>query len=235
VANGKIYIHEFIDIIKQNRAKYLHHIAANWGPLGRVERNMLCFGVWATVGTTEKFPEATNLWELDGWDGLADNWEIEYENPKHQDATLEKWWAEAADMRHGGWDRVLIPAEYSPTLNECIERGINGRVYYHETIKIAPGQARTYLDLMQQEWLPVAERIGMRLAFAARSAMVNDSEVICIWAMKNWRAWAAVEKAYQGDAEVAQWRARTRSIALDWRNKLLSPAPLCPLNTGKIL
>ena len=233
MANQKIYIHEFIDITKHNRAKYLQHITANWTPVGIRERNMLCFGVWATVGTTERWPEATNLWELDGWMGLADNWEIEYENPKHQDPSLEEWWAQAADMRAGGWDRILIPAAYSPTIGEAIEQGIKGRVYYHEVIRITPGQANTYLAMMEQEWLPVAQELGMTLCFASRSAMVNNSEVINIWAMENWRAWARVEIAYESDPRVAQWRAQTRGVALDWRNKLLSPAPLNPMNLGR--
>ena len=50
--NDKIYIHELIDIIGANRARYMHHMTANWCPVGRVERNQHCFGVWATVGST---------------------------------------------------------------------------------------------------------------------------------------------------------------------------------------
>src|SRR3954447_10931107 len=67
VTNEKIYIHEFIDIRGHNRAKYMHHMTANWCPVGRKERHMLCFGVWATVGSTGSWPEVVNLWELDGW------------------------------------------------------------------------------------------------------------------------------------------------------------------------
>ena len=67
----KVYIHELIDIIGQNRARYMHHMTANWCPIGRAERDMLCYGVWATVGSTGRWPEVVNMWELPGWDGLA--------------------------------------------------------------------------------------------------------------------------------------------------------------------
>ena len=50
--NSKIYIHELIDIIGPNRNRYMHHMTANWCPTAREERDMLCFGVWGTVGST---------------------------------------------------------------------------------------------------------------------------------------------------------------------------------------
>ena len=233
MANEMIYIHEHIDITLQNRAKYIDHMTRGWGMSIGPERPMLCFGVWATVGSTERWPEATNMWELPGWDGMAENFRIEFNNPKHQDPNLETWWSGAAAYRSGGYDRLLIPALYSPTLKELIARGVKGEVYYHETIRVAPGQARAYLELFERHWLPVAERIGLQLVGAYRTAMLNDSEVIVLWAMKDWDTWADVEMAYETDEGVASWRARTRDLAIDWRNKLLSPAPLHPLTTGR--
>ena len=75
VANDKVYIHELIDVIGHNRARYMHHMTANWCPVAREERNQLCFGVWATVGSTGSWPEVVNIWELDGWDGLVGNFD----------------------------------------------------------------------------------------------------------------------------------------------------------------
>src|SRR5205085_6701029 len=86
--NDKIYIHEFIDIIGHNRARYMHHMTANWCPVGRAERNMLCFGVWATVGSTGPWPQVVNLWELDGWDGLVASFAHELASPSLQDPAL---------------------------------------------------------------------------------------------------------------------------------------------------
>ena len=44
MANEKLYIHEFIDIIGHNRAKYMHHMTANWSPIAQQERKQLCPG-----------------------------------------------------------------------------------------------------------------------------------------------------------------------------------------------
>ena len=112
---------------------------------------------------------------------------------------------------------------------------MKGDVYYHEVVQIVPRRAGAYLSMLEQEWLPVAERIGLRLVGAYRTAMVNGSEAVVIWAMEDWDTWAAIEVAYEEDDEVARWRDRTSRVVVDWRSKLLAPAPLCPLNTGTIL
>jgi len=233
--NSKIYIHEFVDITGNNRAKYIHHMTANWGPIGRTERKMLCLGVWATVGSTERWPQTVNMWELDGWKGVAANFRHEFNNPKHQDRSLEVWWNEAAAYRSGGYDRLLIPAPYTPTVEEAIAQGIKGEVYYHEVVQIRPGGARDYLARLHQEWQPIALRIGLQLVGAYRTAMVNGSEAIVLWAIKDWETWADIEAAYESDAEVARWRQASAGLVIDWRAKLLAPAPLSPLNTGEIL
>jgi len=235
VPNTKVYIHELIEIIGHHRAEYMHHMTANWGPIGRAERNLLCVGVWGTVGSTDRWPETVNLWELDGWQGLAANFRHEFSHPTLQDPSLAAWWAEAASYRRGGVDRLLAPAPYSPTLEEALARGIGGEVYYHELVQCAPGTAKTYLAMLEQEWLPTAERLGLTLLGAYRTVMVNASEAVVIWAIDTWERWAEIEVAYDEDAEVARWRERTKDVAVDWRGKLMVDSPLNPLKTGKIL
>src|SRR4051794_2516403 len=61
------------------------------GSIGLQERNMTCFGVWGTVGSTGRWPEVVNLWELDGWDGLAANFAHEFSAASLQDDSLAKW------------------------------------------------------------------------------------------------------------------------------------------------
>ena len=100
-------------------------------------------------------------------------------------------------------------------------------------IKVTPGQAKSYLSMVEQEWMPVAQEMGLNMAGAYRTAMRNDSEVFLIWAIKDWKTWAAVEKEYDGSARVAQWRHRTQGLALDWKNFLMCSAPLSPTQTGK--
>ena len=46
------------------------------------------------------------MWELDGWDGLVANFDLELA-PDLQDPSLAEWWEEAAALR-GGFDRILV-------------------------------------------------------------------------------------------------------------------------------
>ena len=121
--NSKVYIHEFIDIIGHNRARYMHHMTANWCPIARDERNMLCFGVWGTVGSTGRWPEVVNMWELDGWDGAGRaTSRTSSSSPALQDPSLAEWWAAAAELRRGGFDRIVVPEPWSPTIDELTAR-----------------------------------------------------------------------------------------------------------------
>ena len=87
--NNKVYIHEYIDIILQGRPAYMHHMTKGWGSKGRdPKRNMLMVGVWGTLGSTARWPEVINLWEHDGWHGIAKCFKHETGNPLMQDPEL---------------------------------------------------------------------------------------------------------------------------------------------------
>jgi hypothetical protein len=230
--NSKIYIHEFIEIIGHNRARYMQHMTANWGPIGRAERNMLCFAVWGTVGSTGRWPEVVNLWELDGWEGLAANFEHELSPASLQDDSLAAWWAVAAEMRRGGHDRILVPEPWSPTSEELTSAGVNGVVYAHELVTLPVGGVRSFLDALRDVGVPAVEALGPRAIGAFRVAMINDSEAIVLWAIPDWPTWIAYERAWD-DGTLASWRSHLVGMAADVRRALLCDAPLSPLRTGR--
>jgi hypothetical protein len=175
-----------------------------------------------------------NLWELEGWKDLARNFAHENDGPNMQDPVLKAWWEEAVKLRRGGVDRLMIPAPYSPTVDEnCAKDIVGAKVFYHEHIQITPRKAKLYLSMLEQEWLPIATSLGLNLLGAFRTAMRNDSEVIVVWAIKDWDTWAEVEIAYERDPRVAKCRDRTDGIVVDWVNHLMCSAPLSPTKTGK--
>lgn len=230
--NEKVYIHELIDIIGHNRARYMHHMTANWCPVGRAERNMLCFGVWGTVGSTGRWPEVVNMWELDGWDGLADNFTHELTGAALQDESLAKWWAVASELRRGGVDRIVVPEPWSPTIDDLIASGTRGTVYAHELVTVPVGTIRRYLDAVAEVGRSATEGLGLQLVGAFRVAMNNDDEAIVIWAIPDWATWVAYEQAWDGDA-LSPWRARLVALGADVRRTLMVDAPLSPMRIGR--
>jgi hypothetical protein len=230
--NDKIYIHELIDIIGHNRARYMHHMTANWCPVGRVERNMLCFGVWATVGSTGAWPQVVNLWELEGWSGLADNFEHELVGRGAQDPSLAEWWAVASELRRGGFDRIAVPEPWSPTIEELTAAGTKGAVYAHELVTLLVGGARPFLDALATTGRSELAAYGLECVAALRVAMRSDTEAIVIWAVPDLPAWAAFERAWD-DGSLAPWRDPLDGMDARVERILLVDAPLSPMRIGR--
>jgi len=233
VANEKVYIHELVDILGTNRANYMHHMTANWSPIAQAERAQRCYGVWGTVGTTGRWPEVVNVWEEDGFDGLAASFRHELGHPTLQDPALAEWWARATDFRRSGTDRVLVPAPWTRTIEELCADGVRGETYAHEIVRVRPGTAWGLLDVVRDEGIPVLERFGWELAGAWATAMCDDREVLLLWAIPTWEAWADFEKAQRLDPSIGGWRNRTRDLSIEWSRALLVDAPLSPFRTGR--
>ena len=96
-----VYIHELVDVVGTERARYQHHMTANWCPEAGPLRRQQCFGVFTVVGSTGRWPQVVNLWEYASWDDLAHNFSVELVGAGHRDAMLEQWWSEAATFRTG--------------------------------------------------------------------------------------------------------------------------------------
>jgi hypothetical protein len=229
--NNKVYIHEFIDITKQNRARYMHHITANWSPIAQEERNQLCYGVFGTVGSTGAWPQVVNIWEEDGFDGLARNFGHETVGAGLQDPALAKWWAGAADLRSGGFYRLLVPHPQTETITALCGQRVSAMTYAHELIRLDRGRPEAFLDAAIDAAPAADSRLGWRLLGAWRTAMVADDECVLLWAIPSWEAWGAGEQALLKEPELllgtAEKEVRSR------HRVLLVDAPLSPLRTGR--
>ncbi|MFZ6005638.1 MAG: NIPSNAP family containing protein [Actinomycetota bacterium] len=231
--NDRIYIHELIDINGHSRADYMHHMTANWSPTAQVDRHQLCYGVWALLGSTGAWPQTVNMWEEEGWSGLADSFAREAVGAGAQDPKLERWWAAAAGMRRGGFDRLMVPAPWTPTIEQHCAAGMTGEVYAHELVRVRPGSATELLERAREQGEPLLVRHGWQLAGAFTTAMVDDDEALLLWAIPTWQQWADAEVAHRTDGDLLEWRAGLRDIVTAWHRILLVDAPLSPFRTGR--
>ena len=172
--NDKVYIHEFIHITKQNRARYMHHMAANWSPIAQEARHQLCYGVWGVVGSTGPWPQVVNIWEEDGFAGLATSFRLELGNTTLQDPALARWWAAAAELRSGGFDRLIVPHPDTRTIEELTTAGVTGEAYAHEIVTVRPGTAREFLGRALTDAEKTSKEHGWELAGAWHTAMRGD-------------------------------------------------------------
>jgi hypothetical protein len=229
--NDKAYIHEFINITKQNRARYMHHMTANWSPIAQEQRHQLCYGVWGVVGSTGHWPQVVNLWEEDGLDGLARSFGIEFGSASLQDPALARWWAGAAELRSGGFDRIVLPHPSMRTVTELCDDEAGATVYAHEIIELAAGQSPKFLDDAVDAATLAAQRFGWTLIGAFRTVMRGEDECILLWAIPTWDDWSRAEQAIAGGsasllgALEGSIRSRQRILLVD--------SPLSPLRTGR--
>src|SRR4051812_39982616 len=231
--NRKVYIHELIDIVGHNRGRYLHHMTANWCPVARVERNQLCLGVWATVGSTGRWPEVVNMWELDGWDGLAANFAHETGGGRDQDPTLAAWWATAASLRRGGLDRIVVPTPWTRSVDELVAAGVQGAVYAHELVTVPPGRAGDFLDALEAEGVDAGRAVGAEIVGAYEVALGAGTEALVLWAFPDWPVWVDYEQAWGSGGALAGWRKTALGLGADWQRQLMVDSPLNPLRTGR--
>ena len=229
--NDKIYIHEFIDITKQNRARYMHHMTANWSPIGQDERHQLCYGVWGVVGSTGHWPQVVNMWEEDGFEGLAKSFRGELNNATLQDRALAKWWAVAADLRSGGFDRLLVPHPDTLPIEALCAAGVAGEVYAHEVVTVRRGTARQFLDAALTEAGKVRTAYGWQLAGAWWTALRNEDEAVLLWAIPTWESWAGAEQDLARGQDVLL--PDSRDFILGRERILLVDSPLSPFRTGR--
>jgi len=230
---SKVYIHELIDVIGHNRGRYVHHMTANWCPEARVERNQLCLGVWATLGSTGRWPEVVNMWELDGWDGLAANFAHETAGGRDQDPTLAEWWATAASLRRGGVDRIVVPTPWTRPVEELCAAGVRGEVYAHELFTVAPGTSGDLLDAVGEVARPLVAALGVEVVGAYEVAMADRSEAIVIWALPDWATWVAYERSWEPGGALQPWADALLGLGARWRRFLMVDSPLSPLRIGR--
>lgn len=229
----RAYIHELVDITGHNRTKYFQHITANWAPMGFRDREQLCFGIWGTVGSTGRWPEVLNLWEYRDWAHLGENFRIECNHPSMQDPALAGWWAAAEGFRRGGYDRVLLSAPFSPSIGDLLALGVRGELYAHDLVSVAPGTSPAYLDLVAEHAIDAHREAGATLVGAFRTALVDDAEVVLLWAYPDWATWADGEAAADRGGPLGRWRATSRSLTRSSWRMLLVDAPLSPMRIGR--
>jgi hypothetical protein len=229
----RVYIHELVDIVGHNRARYQHHMTANWVPVALEERNQRCYGVWSTIGSTGRWPEVVNMWELDGWDGLVHNFEVETAGGRDQDPSLAAWWAVAATLRRGGVDRILLPDGPSRSIDELCADGVRGALYAHEVVRVPAGRAGELLDGVRAQGEAACATEGLHLVGAFRTALRADDECVLLWACPSWPAWGAFEQAWHADGELATWSRTLVDFGAVWQRTLLVDSELSPMRIGR--
>lgn len=224
-----LYLHEIVDVVGRGGAPYMDHVVG-FDPGAVADRGLALAGTWEVVGTTGRWPQVVNLWEVeDGWDGwirLTRRTNV----AKAGNAELAEWWDEAHKHRTGGLDRLLVAAPGSPDPLEAAASGVRGEVAVHEITQVRPGAGADYLAAVVEQWAPVAASLGVHL-IGAFEVVMSDTEVITFWA-SDLPSHAALLRAFaEGDHPTPAWAVTRRQWCTRWHEELMTPgrgSPFAP-------
>lgn len=221
--NRGLYLHETIAIVGTGSEAYKAHT----GKLGTDRRDggAPLVGTWQQSGSTGAWPVVVNLWEMRDWDHWADILARQYTRSSGQDAALQAWWTEATQWRSGGFDRILVPAPFSPTRAEILAHGIRGALCLQEIATVKPGTAERYLAAVGAARRRAMARRGLELLGAYHTAM-RETEVVLLWNAPTFADAIAYLRDAEGKAGRA-WRKTARAWRVDYRETLLVPSPWC--------
>lgn len=222
---ARVYMHEFIHIVGAGAQPYME-MTKEWAAERRGRGGNRLVGTWASVGATGNWPEVVNLWEmtLEDWYGMLDRSYIHRQTNAH----LGEWWARALQYRSGGRDRMLLPASWSPSLDDLVAGGVRGVLFVQELSSVRAGTAGNYLDAMQREWRPVLDRLGVA-SVGAFEGMTTDTEVLTLWAMRDLETYRRYLECRLEDPAFSSWRNRAREWVTSWSETLWHPAAGTPL------
>ena len=223
---SRLYMHEVIHIVGAGAQGYME-MNKEWAATRPGRGGNRLVGTWASVGATGNWPEVVNLWELtlEDWYGMLDRAYIHREANAH----LADWWSRALQYRSGGVDRMLVPAPWSPSLDDLRGRAVRGVLFLQEVSAVRAGTASDYLAAMEREWLPVLRRLGLEVV-GAFEGLMTDTEVVVLWAAPGLDAYRGYLEHRLADPGFAAWRRRAREFVTGWRETLWHPAPGTPLS-----
>jgi hypothetical protein len=198
-----VYIHERIEIEGGGRGKLIEMIRSRWAPHLEREHGVRLVGAWATVGSTGNWPEVRIHWEMDDWEHFSRAQHGQYPM-EERDVSLAELWNQAIEYRQRGHSMLLKPTAFSPDLAENSAEVVAGDVILHEDVRALPGRLPAYHAALAAEFLPLAEKRGLRLLVAYANAL-QPGTGLNLWVLRDWDHWRELMEATQGDAELRAW------------------------------
>jgi hypothetical protein len=219
-----LYLHEIIDIVGTGQEPYMQTVTerARHSEGQGISRLMGC---WKVIGSTNRWPQVVNLWEMDGWSHWARALERQFV-PEKKDPALGPWWAKATEWRSGGFDRILEPAPYAPTLRELEAAKLRAWVFVHTIARARPGRGEQYLQAVGKLLRPVFEKSALSLFGAYRVPMRRD-EVVLIWASADFAQACRIFESRNQGADLQQWNEAENDLLSESETMWLVPAEAC--------
>lgn len=206
-----LYVHEILTIVPWTEEEFWTLLASDYLP--EAQQNGLRLVGLFKVGI--RYSENYILWEVDDW---ADLDRIQEFHDK--DHWMQAWKLEAIQYRTDWVTRVLEPAPFSPTLAQIKAGDYKSTFYLHCLTRVFPDKVNEYINAIEKEMIPMAERWGMKLVgcYQTVAGEADSNEVIHIWTAGNMNSyWGAIVEAAEKDPALKEWEAKAGA----WRTEVV--------------
>lgn len=202
--NPYIYLHEVIRTVPGREESYMASVMSlHFDPTRRSTREVqAAFGQFRSTETSGSWPSAINIWQ-NTWRGQTDDFVAQFQD-QQRDVAMEEWWNRSLHLRRGGYDRILIPAPYSPTQEHLRARDVRTEVVLHEIVWLPFGGPAHYLEEIERHLLPALERYGLELLGAFRVAM-RPCQALTLIGARDWSQLGAYLSEPSSDADLRAW------------------------------
>jgi hypothetical protein len=224
-----VYIFESVDIIGAGRGKFVELIRNQWARYAEIRYGVRLAGVWATVGSTGRWPEANLMWEMDDWGHFAKVTAAQYPL-EDKDPLLAEMWRQALEWRSGGRATLLVPSILTAQPAQLRNGAAEGAVFLYERLVSRPGELEGYHALLQDSYLPAAEGKGLRL-FGAYAHALQPNIGVNLWMMRDFVHYAQIMDWLANDRTALKLVARCRTKLTDCDGWVLCVPPRQRLRT----
>lgn len=181
--NANMYLHEIVRTVPGREEPYLGSVLSLHHEPSRRHRGRPAFAQFRSIAVSGAWPVGVNIWE-NTWEGQTEDLTSQFQDGA-RDTAMEDWWNRNLHLRRGGYDRMLIPASYSPTLAQLEERGVRGEVFLHEIHWLPFDEPKSFLERFEREVVPELAERGLALVGAFRVAM-RPRQVLTILCAREW-------------------------------------------------
>jgi hypothetical protein len=225
MTSGPVYYHETIDVtsVREKEVEYLRVLGKVVTELVNTPASdMRNYAKWVLIWATGRWPMVVGQWEMRSWEWFATHFEsfsLEVDHPEGYE-----------QYRSGGFDRLLVPHDGTPALDDVVANGVRAPYVLQETITTDIGQSRSYLDALAR----AADRVaadgkGVRLHGAYNVMLRNDSEVLVQWAIDSVKTFTETMTSSESFPGLAEWRRDAAALERTHTGVLLKPTSWSPL------
>lgn len=224
--NPNLYLHEIVRTVPGREEPYLASVLALHHEPSRRSRGRPAFAQFRALPVSGAWPSGINIWE-NTWDGQTEDLVTQFRDAQ-RDVAMEEWWNRNLHLRRGGYDRLLLPARYSPTLAQLEQRRVRGEVFLHEIVWLPFGEPERYLDAFERDLVPELDALGLDLVGAFHVAM-RPRQVLTILCAREWSGLGALLDPSRRSDRLRRWFDYRAQVAQQVDELVLLPARHGPL------